>query len=309
MEDLFREQQDELDRKITMLSDRDTPRFRYGSLQLFGTVDADLFEQARRLLDDIPSRSRETGKGGTLDAHAFAARAEAELRYLRGSSDRLPARVQIRDDVSSLMVSRGHLLVPADISIPASRVEALLQHEVGTHIVTYYNGAAQPFKQLRNGLPGYDELQEGLAVLAEYLVGGLSRARLRTLAARVVAVKRMVDGASFVEVFRELDRDYDFAQHAAYTITMRVFRGGGQAKDAVYLRGLVSLLKHIAQGGELGSLLVGKIALGHLDVIADLQARNVLVEPLFRPRYLMQPEAMARLATLRHGAEVADLAT
>ena len=31
------------------------------------------------------------------------------------------------------------------------------------------------------GLTGYDTLQEGLAVLSEYLVGGLSRPRLRLL--------------------------------------------------------------------------------------------------------------------------------
>jgi uncharacterized protein (TIGR02421 family) len=206
------------------------------------------------------------------------------------------------------MVSRGNLLVPADLSIPAGRVEALLQHEVGTHILTYYNGGAQPFRQLRNGLPGYDELQEGIAVLAEHLVGGLSRARLRILAARVVAVRRMIDGASFVEVFRELDRDYDFAQRTAYTIAMRVFRGGGQAKDAVYLRGLSALLEYLGRGGDFEALLIGKIALQHLDVVRDLQARSVLVPVPYRPRYLDLPSAAARLERLRAGVNVLDLA-
>jgi uncharacterized protein (TIGR02421 family) len=207
------------------------------------------------------------------------------------------------------MVSRGHLLIPAGARIPSARVDALLQHEVGTHIVTYYNGGAQPLLQLRNGLPGYEELQEGLAVLAEYLVGGLSKARLRILAARVLAVRRMIDGASFVDVFRELDRDYDFAQRSAYTIAMRVFRGGGQAKDAVYLRGLASLLGYLGRGGSLDTLLVGKIGLQHLEVVNELQWRGVLVPPPFRPRYLELPEANARLDRLRDGAEVIDLAT
>ena len=66
-----------------------------------------------------------------------------------------------------------------------ARVGASLQHEVGTHLVTYYNGLEQPLRLLHVGLAGYDETQEGLAVLAEYLVGGLSRSRLRTLAERV----------------------------------------------------------------------------------------------------------------------------
>jgi uncharacterized protein (TIGR02421 family) len=308
LEDLFLEQQDELDRKITMLATRGTPRFLYGSLQLFGPVDDKLLGLAKELLERIPPRSRETSKGGVLDASAFAARAEEELEHLRDGSKGLPARVRIRRDISGLMVSRGHLLVPAKARIPAARVVALLQHEVGTHILTYYNGGAQPFRQLRNGLPGYEELQEGLAVLAEYLVGGLGRARLRILAARVLAVRRMTDGASFVEVFRELDRDYDFSQHSAYTIAMRVFRGGGQAKDAVYLRGLASLLEYLGGGGDLEPLLVGKIGLQHLEVVNELRWREVLVPPPFRPRYLELPEASARLERLRRGAHVMDLA-
>jgi len=308
LEDLFSEQQDELDRKITMLADRDTPRFRYGSLQLYGAVDDELFGQAKALLDRIPSRSRESSKGITLDARTFATRAEEELKYLRREANGLNAKVLIRKDLSGLMVSRGNLLVPAGVAIPAARVDALVQHEIGTHIVTYYNGDAQPFRQLRNGLPGYDELQEGMAVLAEYLVGGLSRSRLRTLAARVLAVRRMTTGASFVEVFRELDRDYDFAQRTAYLITMRVFRGGGQAKDAVYLRGLSALLDYLGTGGDLDALLVGKIGLQHLDVIHELQVRGVLVPPPYRPRYMDLPAATARLEKLRAGARVIDLA-
>ena len=47
---------------------------------------------------------------------------------------------------------------------------ALLHHEVGTHLVTHVNGTHQPIKVLGVGLAGYDETQEGLAVLAEYLV-------------------------------------------------------------------------------------------------------------------------------------------
>ncbi len=309
LEELFREQQDELDRKITMLGDRETPRFRFGSLQLFGAVDDGLLQQASAILERIPPRSREETRGPSLDARAFAARAQEELKYLRGDSKKLPARVRILSNLSGLMVSRGHLLIPSRAAIPASRVEALLQHEVGTHIVTYYNGDAQPFRQLRNGLPAYEELQEGLAVLAEYLVGGLSRPRLRVLAARVLAVRRMIDGASFVEVFRELDRDYDFAQRTAFTISMRVFRGGGQAKDAVYLRGLAAVLEYLATGASLEPLLVGKIGLQHLEVVNDLGWREVLVPPPFRPRYLELPEARARLERLRKGVQVIDLAS
>ena len=84
----------------------------------------------------------------------------------------------------------------------------MLHHEVGTHVVTYQNGARQPLKLLTIGLPGYDETQEGLAVLAEYLTGGLDPRRLRVLAARVVAIAEMLDGAAFLEIFDSLRTEY-----------------------------------------------------------------------------------------------------
>ena len=225
--DLFREQQDELDRKVTMIADRRTPRFKYASAQLFGDVDVATLSVANKLLEVIPSRARESAKGGRLGASAFAARAREEIAYLKEALPGISPRVEVRNDIAGLMVSRGHLLVAGNLAIPASRAEALIQHEVGTHMLTFYNGDAQPFRQLRNGLPAYEELQEGLAVLAEYLVGGLSRPRLRLIAARAFAVHRMLAGASFVEVFRHLDRDLDFSQRTAFNITMRVFRSGG----------------------------------------------------------------------------------
>ena len=77
-----------------------------------------------------------------------------------------------------------------------------------------------------------------MGVLAEFLVGGLTRPRLRLLAARVLAVQQMLEGAAFQEVFQELDREHFFERRIAFTIAMRVFRGGGLTKDLVYLRGL-----------------------------------------------------------------------
>ena len=49
-------------------------------------------------------------------------------------------------------------------------------------------------------------VQEGLGVFAECAVGGLTRARLRVLAARGVAVDAMLRGASIVETFRLLNK-------------------------------------------------------------------------------------------------------
>jgi uncharacterized protein (TIGR02421 family) len=205
------------------------------------------------------------------------------------------------------MVSRGNLLVGRQTRIPLARVEALLQHEVGTHVLTYYNGRAQPFRQLYSGLAGYEAFQEGLAVLAEYLVGGLGRARMRLLAARVVAVRCLTAGASFLETFRTLVNDHGFARRPAFQISMRVYRGGGLAKDAVYLRGLAEVLDYLAKGGELAPLYVGKISRDHVSLVSELRWREVLREPPLLPRFLDDPEATARLDRLRQGVTIREL--
>jgi uncharacterized protein (TIGR02421 family) len=295
---VFQEKQEELELKITMLRDRDTPRFLYESLQLFGGVRDDLLELAKDLLKQLSGKG-EKAKGQNLTADAFAKRAEAEFELYRNVCPEFKARAVVSDDVNGLIVSRGKLLINSDLSLSPARVQALLAHEVGTHLLTYYNGRMQPFQQLYSGLAGYEELQEGLAVLSEYLVDGLSRSRMRQLAARVVAVWHLVNGATFVDTFHTLVDDYGFTQRASYNITMRVFRGGGLTKDAVYLRGLKEILKYVQKGGDLRPLLVGKMAVKHIPIIKELQYRNVLNPAALVPRYMQDAGSIERLERLR----------
>jgi uncharacterized protein (TIGR02421 family) len=305
---LFREKQEEMDRELTMLLDRGTQRFRYGSLQTYGGVAPWLLSLAQRILRTFSPRSREDRPGWDLDASGFAERAREEIAYYRNRYPKFKARVEVRDDIASgLMVSRGNLLVGMHSKIPVSRVEALLNHEVGTHLVTYYNGRSQPFRQLYSGLAGYDELQEGLAVIAEYLVGGLSRPRLRLLAGRVIATKAMIDGANFLETFRMLTENYGFERKGAFTMTLRIFRGGGLAKDAVYLRGVVSVISYLREGGAIEPLFVGKIAADHVPIVQELQWRNILKTPPLLPRYMERAESLELLEQLRQGVNVLDL--
>lgn len=295
---LFQEKQDELELKLTMLRDRDTPKFIYESLQLFGGVEDPLLKLAQDLLTHLPGKGP-LDQGRKVSAVAFAQRVEAEFDFYRKACPDFKARAKVTDDVTGLIVSRGQLLINADLSLVPSRIEALLAHEVGTHLLTYFNGRLQPFQQLYAGLAGYEELQEGLAVLAEYLVGGLSRSRMRQLAARVMAVRHMVDGATFVDTFRLLEHDHGFKQQTAYSIAMRVYRGGGLTKDAIYLRGLQAILRYVQKGGDLYPLLVGKMAVEHIPIIKELQYREVLHAAPIVPRYLQETDALARLEQLK----------
>ena len=270
---LFRAKRDEIARQITALEDRDTSRFVYGSLQLYGAVAPPLARAAVELLETIPPQAPSTQ---TVTAGAFAEAARAEFERYRAVYPDFPVRVEVRDDISELMVSFGRLLIPESAAFRADRVDPLLHHEVGTHVVTYQNGARQPLTLLTIGLPGYDETQEGLAVLAEYLTGGLDPRRLRVLAARVVAVGQMLDGAGFLDIFESLRADHRIPARTAWSIAIRVVVGGGSVKDAIYLRGITRILDALAEGSSLDVLLVGKLALDHIPLVQDLLDREVL---------------------------------
>jgi uncharacterized protein (TIGR02421 family) len=305
LELLFREKRAELELKLSLIGDRLTPRFLPTSVALYGAVGDDLVAAAKQLLDDVPDVE---GTGDRrVGAATFAAAAEDELKYYRSMDSSISPKVEIRDDISALTVSSGNLLIARSMRIPANRVDALLQHELGTHVVTYWNGLAQPFRLLGSGLARHDELQEGLAVFAEYLVAGLTPDRMRTLAARVIAAAAVARGATFLDVFRLLRDEHGLAERTSFLIAMRVLRGGGFVKDAAYLRGLQAVVDYVGAGGRIDTLLVGKIAPEHTGVIEELQRREVLRPPPLRPRFLDRPDTHYRIERVRSGVPLATL--
>jgi uncharacterized protein (TIGR02421 family) len=205
------------------------------------------------------------------------------------------------------MVSEGNLLIGESLMLDPSRVEALLHHEVGTHVLTYVNGSTQPLDLLSLGLAGYDELQEGLAVLSEYLCGGLTPLRMRLLAARVVAAHCVEQGAEFVDTFRLLTREHGYSHDGAWHIAVRVHACGGFTRDFIYLRGLLELMRYLREGGELEPLYIGKMAQKHIPRVEELRARGVLCEPPLTPRILRDPVARQRLRAVRDGLPLSQL--
>ncbi len=284
---LFRDKRKEIDRMLNMLQERERHDFLLSSLQVFGPVDEDLLNVAKTILlvvdhHDVKKSSEK------ISASAFSELAREELEWLRLQDESVSTEVRVADDVEGILVSKGVLNISAEFEVSKERAVPLLQHEVGTHVVTYYNGKAQPLELFSIGVPGYEELQEGLAVLAEYLCDGLTNNRVRTLAARVVAVNEMTNGHSFVETFHLLTTKYQIPKKTAFNITMRVYRGGGLTKDAVYLKGLLNLIEYIKKGKDLKQLLIGKIKVEYLPVVQELIHRKILKEAPITPRYLSE---------------------
>lgn len=308
LEKVFLESRNELDRKLSMVYERNTPNFLLGSMQLYGRVDDHLVAIAQDILKSFNTTNFDDTYSGKHHAKDFAKVAKQEIDKLcKALSPINRPKVIITNEVPGLMVSKGHLYVGDSVRIPQNRVNALIQHEVGTHIVTYLNGACQPLKIFRFGLPGYDELQEGMAVLSEYLVGQLSRPRIRMLAARVIAAKSLEDGAKFVDVFSLLHEEYHFDKKTAFRIVSRIFRGGGLTKDAIYLRGFISVINFLQQNDDIESLFIGKFSKKHIPLVRELIFRGILKKSKILPSYINDPQVQKRLRQIKQNLPLVQL--
>lgn len=303
---IFREKREELDLQISMLTERGSDSFFYNSMMLYGKIDRDLQREAENILKEVPEKE-DTEFESIMKAEDFKVLAEKEFDFFKEQDEEFSSKVYVRDDVNILMVSQGELYLPSDYKLNANETRALIQHEIGTHVLTFYNGKQQPLRLLSIGLTDYDTLQEGIAVLSEYLVGGLSGNRMRTLAGRVVAASARMHGADFQEIFRLLDDDYGFTEQRAFNITSRIMQGGGFTKDISYLKGLFQLKDYLAEGGELAPLLAGKFALEHLPIINELEERRVLKTKSLSPRYLETEETRDKLSQIRKGISLSQL--
>ena len=307
---LFWEKQDELDRQITSLREIDSPKFLYSSLQLYGEIEPELLSLALEWLSATAAPTTSTaGEAGRpaatreyLGCNELVTLAQAEVAYYHEQDENFHATIQPCDTIAAgVMVSKGTVLVDKHIRVCRRRVQALLQHEIGTHLLTYFNGRRQPIQQFFAGLAGCEAFQEGVAVLAEYLVGGLTNLRMRTLAARVIATDMMVRGKSFVETFQRLIDEYSFSQRSAFTIATRIFRAGGTTKDAIYLRAFRDLLRQLdsIDDRQFERIFVGKIAAVHLMAVEDLMTRDLVKPPCLLPRYLHDERARELLKQCR----------
>lgn len=298
LETLFAEKRLEIDHQLTMLEARNSPRFPFASLMLYEPVDSGLKRTAEDILAaDLAGRAQ---SDGSADCHVVAAAAREMVVRYAARDPAFKVAVELRDDLAAgLMVSAHHLYISTATKMPAARIEALLHHEIGVHLLTFVNGSRQGLTIFKRGLAGYEGVQEGLGVFAEWASGGLTRARLRLLAGRVVAVEAMTDGADFLEVFRRLTVDHGFSNKTAFLIAARVFRSGGLAKDAIYLRGFKAILDRIAAGEALDLYWYGKIDSRHLGVVGELAERGILHAPLQVPEFLADPAAQARIAAFR----------
>lgn len=297
IEALLIEKQRELDRQIELVRMRDRDGFILASVDLFGSVDEHLLDQAHDIMASVPKQTPDEPDG---DAEAVAHAARKATAFYRTHSPGFKCDVIIDPNPgTALYTSFGNLHIASDYRVPTARIDPLIQHEIGTHAVTRHNGRCQPLKTLAGGLADYDELQEGLAVMAEYFAGYLPANRLRSLAARVIAAHMAVDEFSGADIYACLHDEFDIDAEMAFDTALRAKRGGGLTKDALYLKGLSELLAYLHHDGDIEILFLGKFALKQLHSLEKLLEQGIVQPPEIIPQFLTDADAKKRLERVR----------
>lgn len=189
--------------------------------------------------------------------------------------------------VASAMVSnsRKSVMIAKNLQVSDIEANALVHHELGVHMATTLNASSQVLKVFSLGLPGNTLTQEGLAILNEYQSGNMTLDRLNGLALRVLAVREMLNQNDFRHTYSFLLEEHHLSKNQAFTLAVRVHRGGGFTKDYLYLNGVSTALEE-AKRHDIKNLYVGKTGFQYLPIINEMVDRQLVSTPKYYPKYI-----------------------
>lgn len=254
-------------------------KFYYNSLRFYGTPTDKMVDNAKFILhheedsEDSLAASQEPTIS-TFEALGFFNEYKRIYDFDFGikTSSAMSAAAMVSNKDRMLILKKNHMFSQHQLNV-------LAHHEIGVHLVTTFNAADQILHIFSNGFPNNVETQEGLAVFAEYMSGNLTVSRLKELAYRVIATDSLIKGNDFSETFNLIHYQYGLDKEKAFNIVLRVHRGGGFTKDALYLSGLQKIYGRYRSGESLDSLLMGKCSIEYEPAVAHLKNLG-LVKPL-----------------------------
>lgn len=274
IQQLYRHVIDNLASKIDLLTTIGTDDFVYNSLKYYGEPSHVDIANARFLLH---LNTENDGNGDD------ALNADEAIRYFKEQAQLWGLNCRIEKSskvVAKAMVNneKALLLINKNASFTEKELHAFAYHELGIHMLTTINAKKHPLKVFSLGLTGNTHTQEGLALYSEYCSGSLTIQRLKTIALRVIAVKYMLEHNDFVKTYHALMSEFKLEKDFAFTLTTRVYRGGGFTKDYLYLKGFRDVI-NLAKANSIDNLLVGKIGTLDFEITNEIVERGMIAKP------------------------------
>ena len=284
---LLEKKRQELLTRIALLRSRGhAARFTEYSMKLFGAPTSALLRAAKaelhnRIACDLPPQKKDL------------LTSEETRNILTKALERYSLHdweVVVRPRlVSDCTVGGNKVYIRESALFERMHVDALIAHEIETHILTAENGALQPYALFRNGCANYLDTQEGLSIFNQNRVLSPFHEKRYNPPRNVLGVAFGLDH-SFAETRKYLREELGFSSARALTQTIAIKRGlcdtsepGGFTKGVVYFRGVRAIERFVEDGGDLTRLYLGKIALEDLRLIEQIEE---LQDPLLLPAFL-----------------------
>lgn len=289
IQQLYRHVIDNLASKIDLLTTIGTDNFVYNSLKYYGEPSPNDIDNARFILHLNNEQYGRKIKEFNADEAVQYFQAQAKKWKLNckiEKSAKIVAKAMVNNEKALLLINK-------DAVFNQKELHAYAYHELGIHMLTTINAKKHPLTIFSLGLTGNTHTQEGLALYSEYRSGSLTIERLQTIALRVIAVQYMLKQGDFVKTFHTLLNEFDLERNFAFTLTIRVYRGGGFTKDHLYLKGFRDVL-NLAKDNSIDNLLVGKIGALDFGITNEIVERGMIVkpQPLFNLAYKPSGDAV-----------------
>lgn len=257
----------------------------------FGSISDEFLPQAQSILDTVikewgsESAYLLEAEGETMSKEQVQAQTKEYIRI-----NNLEGKVQIRfvtDQVSPGSMIGNTISFRLPIGARSLRLEGTLNHEIGTHYFRRINEEQQPWAGNREkyDLVAYQETEEGLATLHSHL---FLKTKYMWFAALYYVAVYQSNQMTFVQLYDFLKKYID-DRDRRWNITLRAKRGitdtsipGAIAKDQVYLRGVVRVLRWLERHDyDPTSLYYGKIDAEDVERVMVISPKFVPVLPVF----------------------------
>jgi hypothetical protein len=234
---LYAARAEELELEARMIEHVGTPNFQPLATRRFREPSLAVSERVTAFVDDALAgsvRADELRETHASDDERSPTSLVSQLRR-RAAELALSVRVEIRPrQLATAATGRGVVGVRPGLLLTPDTASRIALHELLAHALPRARSVHAPFTLLRSGTHGSIEHEEGRALLVEARAGYFGPARRRELALRHVAALAVRRGADLHETVRELVLRGAEARRAI-EIAARVHRGGGLAREVVYL--------------------------------------------------------------------------
>lgn len=294
LEILLEKKRQELLIRIELIRSRgDATRFTQQSRALYGAPTSALIHDAqtmllRRIACDLPPSKKELLTATDVQK-IFS---QALDRY---SLHEWQATVRPKL-VADCTVGGQHIYIREAARFTETHVDALIAHEIETHILTAENGSHQPYAIFRNGCAHYLDTQEGLAIYNQNRIYSPFHEKRYNPPRNLLGLAFGLEH-SFADTRRYMEEELGYGAEKALNQAISIKRGlgdtshpGGFTKSLVYFRGLRAVEQFVQNGGDLTRLYVGKIAMEDLALVEKVPE---LQKPLLLPEFLRQKKVSA----------------